>query len=370
MARAKEATPLVALRELEKQLEGCDSLPRIMLTRGPENWFHQRALDSILRCARRIGMDVNQHDPADPDFDGRGLFADLRGGSLFGAPILVVIRQQGDLLKKAGTKDSDLVQTLKGYVAASEPPGAVVIQAGSLRADHAVAKMAAQHGASHNFRRLYDSPPSWGRADPRDVELVHWIRDRASERGLKLRPEEAVYLASAVGNDLGALESELKKLAVTGTDELRRSVGWRSGGTPWEVADKVLEGEPRASIAAVEGLFSHGFQGKDSKRVLDPSALVAMLTSSLFKGVRTGLAASEGRSRGYSQNQTMAMAGVGGAPKSREQALQKALVRPGSEWAAMLDDLLAIERRLKTGVTVDGNDFALFAIKWRKRGRR
>jgi DNA polymerase III delta subunit len=85
--------------------------------------------------------------------------------------------------------------------------------------------------------------------------------------------------------------------------------------------------------------------------------------------VRTGLAASEGRSRGYSQQQTLALAGIGGAPQSREAALKRAISRPGRDWAAMLDDLLAIERRLKTGVPVDGSDFVLFATKWAKRRR-
>ena len=368
-AKKRDPGPLVALRDFEGKLERADSLPRILITRGPENWFHRRALDSILACAKRIGMDVNQHDPDDPDFDGRGLFADLRGGSLFGAPILVVLRKPGDLLNKVAGKDSDLVQTVKSYVAGGDPPGAFVLQAGSLRADHALAKLATAEGVNLNFRRLYDSPPSWGRADPRDVELVHWIRDRAKERSLGLSAEEAVYLAGAVGNDLGALESELAKLAVTGTAELKKSVGWRAGGTPWEVADKVLEGEPRAAVSAVEGLFAHGFQGKDSKKVLDPAALVAMLTSSLLKGVRTGLAAAEGRARGQSQAQIQVLAGIGGPPKGREAAVRKALARPGAEWAAMLDELLAIERRLKTGVPVDGNDFVLFAVKWRKKRR-
>lgn len=369
MAKKREPGPLVALRDLEQELASCSSLPRILLTRGPENWFHQRVLDRVVAAGRRLGMDVNQHDPADPDFDGRGLFADLRGGSLFGAPVLVVLRAPGDLLTKAAGKDSDLTATLKAYVAGGDPPGAFVLQAGSLRADHAVAKLAAAEGVSVNFRRLYDSPPSWGRADPRDVELVHWVRDRAKERGLALRVEDAVYLAGAVGNDLGALESELARLEVTGTDELRERVGWRSGGTPWEVADKVLDGDPRAAVGAVEGLFAHGFQGKDSKKVLEPAALVAMLTSSLLKGVRTGLAAAEGRARGYSQNQIQALAGIGGAPASREAAMRRALARPGGEWSAMLDELLGIERRLKTGVPVDGSDFVLFAARWRRRRR-
>lgn len=370
MAKRKESTPLAQLAEFESELASSEGLPRCTVLRGPEMWFHDRAIRGIVDRARAMGMDVNQHDPTDPDYDGRGLFADLRGGSLFAGAILVVVRNAGELLKKSGSRDSDLVDLLKAYLTKTDPAGAVVIQANSLRADHALVKATSKAGgASLNFRKLYDSPAPWA-PDPRKVELVLWIRERAKERDLKLRSEDAVYLASAVGNDLSSLESELGKLAVTGMDNLQNSVGWHAGGTPWDVADKVLEGKSQAAVAAVESLFSKGFQGKDSKRVLEPAALVTMLNSSLLKTVRQGVAVAEARKAGMAQTQAASMAGIAGSPKMVSSALGRAASRTGREWSLMLDDLVSLDRRMKTGGAVDANDYVLFALKWRTAKRR
>jgi len=368
MAKAREAAPHDQLATFEAQLKDATELPRITVVRGGEKWFHQEALALMVAKAKALGMQTNQHDPSDPDYSPGGLFGDLTGGSLFGDSIFVVAREAGVLCKKSGTKDSEFVSAVKAYCKGNEPAGAVLILAPTLRADHAVVKLAKAGGVALNFRSLYDSPPAW-KPDPRDVELVHWVRARGTHYGMKLRSEEAVYLAGAVGNDLGALDSELKKLSVTGTSELRASVGWQSGGTPWDVADKILGDNLAEAAGAVESLFAKGFQGKDKKRVLDPAALVSMLTGSLLKGVRAGLAVSEARARGLSKDAAMQLAGIGGAPSSRDAALARATKRTGAEWSAMLEALLDIERSFKTGGTSDANDFILFATRFGKKRR-
>jgi len=370
MAKKKEASPLVQLKDFEAKLSSASALPRITILRGQESWFHNRVIRLLADKATELGLEVNHHDPSDPDFDGRGLFADLRGGSLFGSAMAVIVRNTGDLLKRNGAQDSDLTALLMTYMAGTTPAGAVVIHETSLRADHRLVKAAAKaEGALFHFRRLNDATAPWA-PDPRTVELVQWIRMRAAERGLKLRPEEAVFLSSAVGNDLSALESEVGTLAATGTENMLKTVGWHAGGTPWDVATKVLYEKSSTAVAAVEGLFSLGFQGKDSKRVLDPSALVAMLTTSLIKTVRQGIAVGEAKSFGMAGPQAAALAGIGGAPRTVATNLEKASSRPVREWSLMLDDLVAMERRMKTGGTVDANDFVLFTLKWRTRRRR
>lgn len=367
MAKAREAPPHVQLAGFESQLNEGAGLPRLMVLRGAEKWFHQEALALAVARAKALGMQTNQYDPADPDYNGAGLFGDLTGGSLFGDPIFMVVREGSSLCKKNGSKDSEFVGALKSYCAGTEPAGAVLIMAPTLRGDHAVVKLAKSiDGAALNFRSLYDSPPAW-KPDPRDVELVHWLRARGKHHGLELRTEEAIYLAGAVGNDLGALDSELKKLAVTGTAELRRSVGWQSGGTPWDVADKLLGTSLREAVGAVESLFAKGFQGKDKKRVLDSAALVSMLNGSLLKGVRAGLAVAEARARGMSKEQAMNLGGIAGPPQAKDAALARATSRSGREWEAMLGALLDIERRFKTGGEADANDFILFATRFGKR---
>lgn len=369
MASPKEPAPHVQLDRFEAQLQDCSALPRLIVVRGAEKWFHQEALALAVARAKALGMQTNQYDPVDPDYNASGLFGDLTGGSLFGEPIFIVVREASGLAKKDGSKDSEFVRAVKAYSQGAEPPGALLLFSVGLRADHALVKLAkAVDGVCLNFRSLYDSPPAW-KPDPRDVELVHWVRGRAKHLGLNLKVDEAVYLAGAVGNDLGTLDSELRKFAVTGTAELRRSVGWQSGGTPWDVADKLLGDHLAEAVGAVESLFAKGFQGKDKKRVLDSAALVSMLTASLLKGVRAGLAVSEARSRGLSKDAAIELAGIGGPPKARESAVARAMARTGSEWASMLEALLGLERRFKTGGEADANDFILFATRYARKRR-
>ena len=135
------------------------------------------------------------------------------------------------------------------------------------------------------------------------------------------------------------------------------------------MADKLLGEHLPEAVGAVESLFSKGFQGKDKKRVLDPAALVSMLVGSLLKGVRAGLAVSEARARGMTKSQAMELAGLGGPPQAKEAALARAAARTGSEWAVMLEALLGLERRFKTGGETDANDFILFATRFAKKRR-
>lgn len=375
MAKAREAAPHVQLEGYTRALEKAASLPRLTVLRGPEKWFHQEALAAAVARAKALGLEVHHYDPSDPDYTPSGLYGDLGGASLFGDAIFVVVRGGEELCKKDGSKDSEFVAALEAYCQSADPPGAVLLMAPGLRADNKAVKLTASlpeelGGVALNFRTLYDSPPSWGNARPEDVELVQWCRARAKQLGLPLKPEEAVFVAGAMGNDLGAIDSELKRLVVTGTDELKRSIGWQSGGTPWDVAEKLLTAPPREAIGAVETLFAKGFQGKDKKRVLDASALVSMLLGSLHKSAHAGLAVCEARDRGQSKEVAMQLAGLTGPPKAKERALQAATARTAGEWRAFQAALLDIERKLKTGREADVNDFVLLAGRFGRKPAR
>lgn len=369
MAKAKEAAPHLQLEGFAQALKGASALPRLTVTRGAEKWFHQEALAAIVTRAKALHLEIHQYDPDDPDYSPSNLYGDLSGSSLFGDATLVVVRSGEDLCKKVAGKDSEFINALVAYCQSSDPAGAVFLMAPGLRADNKAVKLAEQMpadlgGAALNFRQLYDSPPPWGNSSPRDVELVQWVRAQAKSIGLGLNVDECAFVAGAMGNDLGAINSELKRLLVTGTDELRQSIGWQSGGTPWDVAEKLLTLPLREATGALEALFAKGFQGKDKKRVLDSSALVSMLLGSLQKSVRAGLAVSEVKARGQSKEMAMQLAGLSGPPKSRETALSRASARTGVEWHAMLLDLLSMERAFKTGGTADVNDFMLFAKRY------
>ncbi len=342
---AKEPPPQKVLAQLEAALER--GLPPGAVLRGEESWYRARARDRLVEAARAAGLDVAQHDVGDPDFDVQGLHADLGGGSLFATRRLVVLRNgtgDGDLLRKAGSKDSPVTRSLLRALADADGGHVVVVEAPGLRADHAVAKAVKKAGGEVlSFRRLWDTPSPWN-PDPRRVELVEWIVAHGRALGVRLKAEEAMVLAAATGNDLAALDREVRNVREVGTAGLAAAAERRGASKPWPVADAMCAGDLAAALPGIEGLFRGGFQEKGGRRLLDAQGLLAMLFGSARKRIHGGLAGEAARN----------------APE-----------RPREQWLGMAHDLAAAERRTRSGVDLDENDLFALALRWRRaRGRR
>jgi len=357
MAKAREAEPWVELAGLESGL--ARGLARGYVLRGEERYFRERAVDALRRRAEALGHEICIHDAEreteSSDFRLARLIDDLSGGGLFAAKRLVVVRNPGELLRKVEGGDSALVRAALAFVKSPEDPGALVVSDASLRADHALVKaVVAAGGLSLAFRKLWETPPRW-RPDPRQAELVQWVLKRAQELGLRLSPDQALYIAAATGNDLSALDDQLETLRAGGGRDLRELVRWTAGGTPWSVADHVLAGDLPRALSGIEALFQGGFQEKSGKRLLDPAGLAVMLTSALTRGASASLElvrpGGEGRP-------------FPGSPAMRAAAEERARGRSASDWRALLEEAGDLERALKTGAGVDANDFARLALRW------
>jgi len=364
--KQREADPMTQLRRLEASLaEGPPA--RAYLLRGEERYFRERGIELVRRRARELDYDVSSYDTNDPDFDRGRLLDDLAGGSLFANARCVVVRNATPLLKKEGKQQGAFVRALQAFLASGELAGCVVIAADSVRADHAAAKaVAAAGGTLITCRRLWDSPPPW-RPDPRQAELVLWLVDRARELGVPLRPDQAVYVAAATGNDLHALEAQLEKIRLSPGAELKRLVGWESGATPFAVADALCGGDPRRSLSGIEALFRGGFQERDGKRLLDRDALVAILVGVLAQKLRQTLAGALAAEAGGDPVEGAGRAGAAPPPRQRDAFAARARSRRPAEWRRMLEDVAQVDRKQKRGGAVDANDFALLALRWRAR---
>jgi cell division septation protein DedD len=91
--------------------------------------------------------------------------------------------------------------------------------------------------------------------DPLSAELAEtWALRRAGELGLTLDPEAPRHLVRSVGSDLGALQSELAKLASLPSGEtltperVGELVGIRHGETLWDWREAVLSGEAGRAV--------------------------------------------------------------------------------------------------------------------------
>ncbi len=95
-----------------------------------------------------------------------------------------------------------------------------------------------------------------------------WLLLRAGKAGLALAPEAAEHLVLSVGSDLGALGSELEKLAslppgdLLTADRVGELVGIRHGETMWDWRDAVLDDQPgRAATLLTSVLAQPGVSG-------------------------------------------------------------------------------------------------------------
>jgi len=357
MAKAREQEPWNELAALEGSI--ARGLARGYALRGEERYFRERAVTKIRERAEALGYEVCLHEvereSEGGDFRLARLIDDLSGGGLFAAKRLVLVRNPGDLLKKIEGEESPLARAALAFVQSPEDSGTLVLADQSMRADHALVKaILAAGGLAPSFRKLWDSPPPW-KPDPLQTELVLWTRRRATELGLRLDPQQALYVSAATGNDLAALDDQLETLRAGGGRDVRAIVSWTAGATPWAVADHVLGGDLPRALNGIEALFRGGFQEKSGKRLLDPAGLAALLVGALQRGASTSFELTrpgEG-ARAFA-----------GSPSQREAAEARAKRRPPAHWRALLEDAANLERALKSGAGLDANDFARLALRW------
>jgi DNA polymerase III delta subunit len=351
VAKAREPEPWSELESLAQALER-GALARGYALRGEERYFRERVLALVRAKAEAAGHEVCVHDVQRPgeggDFQLARLVDDLSGGGLFAPKRLVVVRNPGELLKKVEGEDGPLVRAALAFVRSAEDVGTLVVSDSGLRADHALVKaIVAAGGPAPAFRRLYDTPPAW-RPDPLQAELVQWTARRARELGLRLIPEQALYVSAATGNDLAALDDQLELLRASGGRELRSVVSWTAGSTPWAVADHVLAGDLGRALSGIQALYQGGFQEKSGKRLLEPAALGAMLVNALARGASACLAPERSE----------------GAPVQRAALAERARKRPPAAWRALLEESATLERELKSGAELDASDFTTLALRW------
>lgn len=368
-ARSKRAPdPLSELGALRRELE-TGELARAYVLRGDERYFHEQVIELLRAQARQASYELVSHDAArdNADFSLSALLDDASGGGLFAPRRLIVVRHPEEYLKKSGKDQSPLTRQLTGFVQAAENHGTLVLSASSLRADHALSKaIVAAGGKLLALRKLWDTPPPWS-PDPKQVELVRWLLDRAREKNVRLDAARAVYVCAATGNDLFALDDQLDRLASTGGTDVHSVVAWDAATTPWAVADPIVAGDLPRGLFGIESLFRGGFQEKSGRRLVDGTALANMLLGSLLRNVRQGFAVRTALDAGQDGDAAARAAGLAGKPMAVKAALARAGKRPAGTWRHMLADLAGLERRAKSGVGVDENDFALLALSWGRR---
>jgi len=362
MAGKRAPAPPEALDAFERAVAEGELLPRCAVVRGDEAYFARRAQSALVARAKELDYEVIVRDGEDPDARFEDMLGELATPPMFAPRQLFVLRGWNEKLRTQGKKVPPLVNALLAFVARPEPERAVCVVASSMRADHKIAKAAS---VSIAVRKLYDSPPPW-KPDPMASELVLWVRRRAKELGVELAPRDALYVAAATGNDLGAIDAQLERVK-SGEGVLADSVAWQATATPWDVADRFVGDSPTKALASVATLFDGGMIGKDGKRIVDPAALSAMLVNSLSKATRTGLVIAEAAAAGESAERALELGGAKGPAADTWRTRMRARPRP-HQWRRMFEEVTDIERASRGG-SVGAEHFVALCLRWNAGGR-
>ncbi|RJX35900.1 MAG: DNA polymerase III subunit delta [Desulfarculus sp.] len=106
------------------------------------------------------------------------------------------------LVSEAHLYNAEQAAKFLPYLSDPTPSTCLVFAGSKLDARTKFAKTLAQAGQVHTFGKMYAR------------QLIPWLKQRASLRGKSLTNEAAAYLAELAGLGLGALDSELEKLAL------------------------------------------------------------------------------------------------------------------------------------------------------------
>jgi len=366
-AASKSAAPLPPeqIDALAKDLAAAPLLERAIVVRGDEEYFARRVHELVTTRAKALDYEVLVRDGADGSTSVAEVLGDLATVPMFAPRQLFVVRGFDAELKNEGKQPPPLVKGLLAFLERAEPERALLLRSDSMRADHRLAKAATR---VVSVRRLYDSPPPW-KPDPMATELVGWVRRRAKELGLALEPRAALYVAAATGSDLGAIDEQLERLSIAGTDALREVVTWQSTSTPWETAETFFGGDAGRATAAVVQLFANGMIDKDGRRVTDPDTLANILVPQLVRTARQGLAIADARANGATEDAALEAAGVTGRGADAWRARFAVRATP-QQWQRMFDDVSALERQTRSGSNMSVDHFVVLALRWRApRGR-
>lgn len=165
---------------------------------------------------------------------------------MFGGKRLVVV-QQGDAFV------SQHRAVLEEYVARPRSHAVLVLEVQQWPATTRLYKMLDAQGLQIDCRALRSAEvPGW---------LVAWARQ---EHGIRLTPAAASALLEMIGPELGLLDQELAKLAVSAgwgasvdVDLVRQLAVWRAR-TAWEMLDAALEGDLARALAELDRLLLAG----------------------------------------------------------------------------------------------------------------
>ncbi len=256
MAKALHATDYLAKPDKHPPQPVCAAF-------GDEAFLKRQTLVQI----RHAVLGEGEGDVSSAAFPGKNatlpdVLGELSTLAMFGSgKRLAMVEEADDFVSRYRSE-------LESYVAHPKSTGVLVLDLKSLPANTRLYKAIGAEGL------LVDCSPPTGAA------TLRWLRSWAKQaHNVQLDSSAAEALVELVGPELGLLDQELAKLALTaesgatvGVEAVRQTVGsWRAR-TAWEMLDAALEGKTAEALVQLDRLLLAGEH---------PIALLAQIAASL-----------------------------------------------------------------------------------------
>jgi DNA polymerase III delta subunit len=193
---------------------------------GPDSLLQQEAIQEIVS---RLPADIQRVDVEGETAELSDLLDELRSFALFGGGKLVVVRNAEELISRFRSQMED-------YVADPSGSATLVLRLSSLPSNQRIHKAISKSG------QIVPCQP------PKD--LSGWIIQRAkSVHKLTASSDAAKLLADRIGDDLGRIDTELAKLALSsptgriGPDEVANSVAFQREREMWDLTNALAAGD-------------------------------------------------------------------------------------------------------------------------------
>jgi DNA polymerase-3 subunit delta len=171
--------------------------------------------------AQRTDLDGERAELAD-------VFDELRSFAMFGGGKVVVLRNADDFLSK-------FREQLENYVAQPSDSSTLILRLESLPSNQRIYKAIAKVGVIESCE-----PPK---------DLARWVITHADEsHKIKISTDAAKLLVDLVGQDLGRLDTELAKLALSGDgknitpDDVSNGVAFQRERQMWDMTNEIACG--------------------------------------------------------------------------------------------------------------------------------
>lgn len=196
---------------------------------GSDALLQQEALHDIIA---QLPPDAQRIDPDGETADLADVLDELRSFAMFGSAKVVAVRNADEFVSR-------FREQLEDYVAHPSESATLVLRFSSLPSN----------------QRIYKAIAKTGQIIPCQApkDLKGWVIQRAkAAHNVTIAVEAAELLADYIGADLGRIDGELAKLAISssriGPDEVSQSVAFQREREMWDLTNALGGGDPGEAV--------------------------------------------------------------------------------------------------------------------------